>query len=114
MGEPATSGILTPLYWSATMTWYMTEATTKQDLKEAVGMIRQDMATKADIRDLVQHFLKSQDVQDKHFNELVEKLTSVELKVEAIMEMLSTRKQLQSLVRELKAQGIRLDESKIF
>jgi len=37
----------------------------------------------------------------------------VDIKLDAVMELLATRKQLHNLVRELRAQGLTLDEERI-
>lgn len=90
----------------------MADAVTKKDLHGALGGLRADL--KEDIRDLVQHFLGSQNAQDEKLAAIIERLATVDAKLDAVMELLSTRKQLQILVRQLKAHGIALDESKIF
>jgi uncharacterized protein YicC (UPF0701 family) len=59
------------------------------------------------IRDLKQHF-------DRRLSGIEDRLGVVETKLDAIMVELATRKELRNLVRELKAQGIRLDETKVF
>jgi len=43
-----------------------------------------------------------------------EGLHQVDIKLDAIMELLATRKQLHNLVRELRAQGLKLDATAIF
>lgn len=59
------------------------------------------------VRDLKEHF-------DRRFAGVEERLAVVETKVDAVLAELATRRELRNLVRELKAQGIRLDESKVF
>lgn len=91
----------------------------KKDLEQSLAVLKDSITTqavgvhedlKSRIRDLVQHFNESQSGQtaqiDARFDEVDSKLT-------AIMEMLTLRKELRSLIRELKAQGIRIDESKV-
>lgn len=51
---------------------------------------------------------------DKRFDGLDQRLDEMEIKLDAIMEMLVTRKDIHNLVRALKKQGIKLDESEIF
>lgn len=59
------------------------------------------------IRDLKQHF-------DRRLSGFEDRLGVIEIKLDAIMIELTTRKELRNLVRELKAQGIRLDDTKVF
>lgn len=58
---------------------------------------------------------------DKRFGGVEDRLDRVESvlhehaqKLDAILEAVATRRELQNLVRELKAQGIQLDETRIF
>lgn len=51
---------------------------------------------------------------DEHLMRIDDRLDGMDIKLDAIMESLATRKEVQNLVRQLKAQGIVLDESKIF
>jgi hypothetical protein len=46
--------------------------------------------------------------------EVNEKFGQVDIKLDAVMELLAHRREFENLVRELKAHGIKLDESKIF
>jgi predicted nucleic-acid-binding protein len=64
-------------------------------------------ATKGDVREAVQHF-------NKRFDAIEERLDAVDVQLEAIKESLTFRREFTNLVRELKAQGIRLDERRIF
>ena len=66
-----------------------------------------DTRLTASISGLNQNFTKSQAAQD-------EKLTRIETAVNAMLEEVSTRKELRNLVHELKVKGIQLDETKIF
>lgn len=82
-------------------------------LDSAVSTIRRD------IRDVVTHFNKSQGKQTewlkREFREVREQFQIVNTKLDAIMsgEVLVTRKQLERLLRALKAKGIELDEAEI-
>src|SRR5690242_6019175 len=75
--------------------------------------------------DLARHmtatFGKEREHTDKQFTDVKQSISGldqqfveVNIKLDAIMDMLATRKELQNLVRALKHQGIRLDESEIF
>lgn len=70
-----------------------------------MGGLREEL--KNEIRSAITHFNKSQGVQNRHLDQM-------DAKLEAITEMLATRHEVRNLVRELKLQKIRLDESKIF
>ncbi len=113
----------------------MSPQITKADLNQAVHVIKQDMAQKGDIRDLIGHFNQSQGAQnirldhidkrfdqvDERFNQtderldhMDERLGTMDAKLDALLEAVATRRELHNLVRELKARGVTLDESKIF
>ncbi len=81
------------------------------------------------IRDVNTNFNKSQGLQnermDKEFKALHEGLDEVQVKLDslaedmskvklAVVDLLATDKHMHNLVRELKLQGIALDESRIF
>lgn len=51
---------------------------------------------------------------DNRFTKVDERLDQMDTKLDAIMEMLAMRKEMQNLIRQLKIQGIVLDETKIF
>lgn len=61
----------------------------------------------AQTREIIGHFNQSQGLQN-------ERLDKVDAKIDAIMEMLATRRELQNLVNELQAKGMALDLSRIF
>ncbi len=77
-----------------------------RELKKLVAF-REVAATREDVRDAVQHFTK-------RFDAIDERLDSIEVQIEAIKESMTVRREFENLVRELKAQGIRLDDRKIF
>jgi hypothetical protein len=79
----------------------------KTDFDAALHDLKSTMATKDDIRDLITHFNKSQGLQN-------ETLKQIDIKVTAVLEMGAIRQEVENLVRELKAQGIVLDEQRIF
>lgn len=62
-------------------------------------------------REIISHFNQSQGSQDEWIRR---RFDQVDAKLDAMTEMLAMRQELRSLVRELKAQGITLDESRIF
>ena len=74
---------------------------TKAHFDGAVAVIQED------IKGFVKHFNQSQFEQN-------ERLDTMDAKLDAMMDMLATRKEMHNLVREPKSSGIRLDESKIF
>lgn len=91
---------------------------TKEDLN-LLGD-RFDSRLRAAVQDIIGHFNKSQGEQnirldkvDSRLGTMDDRLNKMDAKLEAIMEMLATRKELRLLIKELKAQGIRVDESKI-
>jgi len=100
------------------------------ELKTALADLKHDLETKIDrldakiegvrtelvgsIRDLNTQFMQSQADQNARLDRMDARLEEVDTKVSAIMEMLATRKEVRALVRELKAQGIKLEESRIF
>jgi len=77
-----------------------------------VDGFRQDLV--GSIRDLNAQFLQSQAEQNARLDRIGGQLEEADAKISAIMEMLATRKEVRALVRELKAQGIKLEESRIF
>lgn len=83
----------------------MPQSLTKQDLQTAVERVEQGMT--ANTREIISHFNQSQGTQNQRLEEM-------DAKLDAIMEMLATRKELHNLVRALKAKGISLEESEIF
>lgn len=65
-------------------------------------------------RDLNTSFSKGQGLQNERFDRMDERFDRVDAKLEAIMEMLAMRQEMRNLIRELRGQGLKLDESKIF
>ncbi len=76
--------------------------------------VRETMATKEDIRGVISHFNKSQSLQNERLDRMDDRFDHVDAKLEAIMEMLTMRQEMHNLIRELRGQGLKLDESKIF
>lgn len=73
------------------------------------------------IRDLNTQFVKSQGVQNDRLGGMEKRLGTIEqevleanTKLNAIMDALATRQEVRNLVRELRGQGMTLDETKIF
>lgn len=85
----------------------MSEQLTKKHFDDVLHGLRETMATKEDIRGAISHFNKSQGLQNERFDR-------IDAKLEAIMEMLTMRQEMHNLIRELRGQGLTLDESKIF
>ncbi len=83
------------------------------------GITKRDIATlreniRLDLRDLRKHV-------DGRFVEVINRLDSMDSRLEvveaeltAIKELLTFRKEFENLIRELKVQGVHLDEKKIF
>ncbi|MEK7538127.1 MAG: hypothetical protein AAB619_04120 [Patescibacteria group bacterium] len=73
---------------------------------------------RSSITDLARHFTgslgKEREHTDRRFDEVNSNFDEVNAKLDAITEMLAMRQEMQNLIRELKAKGIILDESKIF
>ncbi len=86
--------------------------------KKHIQGLREDMATKEDVRDIIKHFNKGQVLQnermDKEFGEISEQFAEVNVKLDAIMKMLVMRQEMHNLVGQLREQGMTLDETKIF
>lgn len=102
---------------------------------------RLEASFKGAIQDLIVHFNKSQGVQNKHLDHIDERLDGVDqrlvridhrldhlegdmqalrhqyvdidTKLGSIVGMLATRKELRSLIRELKAKGVPVDETQV-
>lgn len=69
--------------------------------------LREAVATKDDIRDVIKHFNQSQGLQNEHLHQM-------DAKIDAVIEMLAMRRELHNLVRVLKEQGVRINESEVF
>lgn len=73
---------------------------------------------KENTREIIAHFNESQASQDEwiraEFRKVEERFAQVDVKLEAIIEMLATKQELMNLVFELKAKGIDLDAAKVF
>lgn len=96
-----------------------TSPVTKDDLRSAtkdiIERFNQSQGSQNLRLDSMDHRLDSiENGMNARFSSIETRLTGVETKLEAIMDMLATRKELLNLVRELKARGVAVDESKIF
>lgn len=85
---------------------------TDKDLKAIRSALRpeferQTETLKDSIRGLNENLNAGQGAQN-------ERLDRIEARLDAIVEMLTLRKELRNLIRELKAQGITLDERRVF
>lgn len=92
----------------------MAQQLTKEHFDDVLHGLRDTMATKGDIREITSHFNKSQGLQNERFDRMDERFDRIDAKLEAIIEMLTMRQEMRNLVRELRGQGLMLDESKIF
>lgn len=97
----------------------MSDALTKQDLKKLREATKQDMqhglhslresfetTITVNTKDIISHFNQSQGVQN-------ERMDQMDSKLDTIIEMLTMKREMRNLIRELKAQGMVIDESKI-
>ncbi|MBI4092875.1 MAG: hypothetical protein HY420_03040 [Candidatus Kerfeldbacteria bacterium] len=79
---------------------------------------RLEATIKRNTREIVAHFNASQGEQNKwikgEFEKVDQRFDEIRVELEAIKEMLAMKQELRNLVRELKAKGIELDESRIF
>ena len=103
---------------------------TKQDLKDVANVVAKqnvpvEKRLSESIAGLNRNFTKRQDGLDKrlggvekHLEIIGDRLQSVESDVEkikhAVVDLLGTERYVRNLVKELKAQGIKLDEKKVF
>lgn len=98
----------------------MLETLTKADFKAGLqaGLHGLHEGVSAEIleskREIIAHFIEGQGVQNKRLGEMDARFDEVDAKLDAIMEMLAMRHELRNLVRELRAQGIKLEETRIF
>ena len=82
----------------------MSRPITKEELTAALET--QTELLRQSIRDLNKNFTESQASQNAH-------LAEIDTKLDAIMEIVVTRKAVENLVRELNSQGITIDLRKI-
>lgn len=82
---------------------------TKQDLENALE--RQTTVLTESIRGLNANFNESQSKQNLVLDGLADDMSKVKL---AVLDYLATDRAVRNLVHELQAQGIKLDEKKIF
>ncbi len=96
------------------------EPITQSDLKAGLSNLRESLefTITANTREIIGHFNKSQGFQnermEKEFSTIHEEFAEVRVKLDAITEMLAMRQEMRNLIRELRSQGLTLDESKIF
>lgn len=99
------------LFWFSTLT-YMLKRSAKGSLKSSESRIR------SSITDLARHMTTSIGTVRGDIGKLRTEVKSgfedVHIELEAIKELVVVRKELRNLVRELKTQGVVLDESRIF
>ena len=82
---------------------------TKQDMQHGLHSLRESLETTitANTKDIISHFNQGQGFQN-------ERMDQTDSKLDTIIEMLTMKREMRNLIRELKAQGMVLDESKIF
>ncbi len=73
-----------------------------------------DATMVSDKQDIISHFNKSQGLQNDRLERIEQEVLEANTKLNAIMDALATRQEVRNLVRELRGQGLTLDESKIF
>lgn len=78
----------------------------KQDLQQGLHTLREGLeaTSTANTKEIIGHFNKSQGFQN-------ERMDQMDSKLDAIIEMLTMKREMRNLVRELAKQGITLDES---
>lgn len=72
------------------------------------------LATKKDLQDVHHAVDGVRTDMGSLRTEMNEGFTKVDIKLDAMLELLNSRKALRNLVHEIQAQGIKLDETKIF
>lgn len=107
----------------------MTTPLSQDHFDQVIEGLRRSVATKTDVVAVEERLGDRLDGQRAEFKEDIrdvlgyvrqvgttqgERFDRVDAKLEAVMEMLATRKQLEKLVRALKQQGIKLEEGEIF
>lgn len=91
----------------------MTKAATEEQLKKLGDNLRASITEGT--REVIRHFNQSQGEQNRRLERMETELLQANTKLDAIMsgEVLVTRKQMERLLRALKAKGIELDEADI-
>lgn len=112
----------------------MSKALTKEDLTVTIGEFRKEINDRFksvngrfdglrqemtdNTRTIIDHFNKSQGFQNQRMDQMErgfnDQFGEVNVKLDAIIKMLVMRQEMHNLIRELKSQGMVLDESKIF
>lgn len=96
------------------------EPITKTDLQRGLSNLRENLEATitANTREIIGHFNESQGLQNERMDSIErnmgEQFAEVNVKLDAITEMLAMRQEIRNLIRELRDKGIALDESKIF
>lgn len=84
----------------------------QEETKPRFDGLREEMAENT--RTIISHFNQSQGLQNGRLEHIEDELAEVHVKLDAITKMLVMRQEMHNLIRELKAHGMALDESKIF
>ncbi|MBI4092408.1 MAG: hypothetical protein HY420_00620 [Candidatus Kerfeldbacteria bacterium] len=94
----------------------MGQAATKEDIRALGNNLREGI--KENTREIISHFNASQGEQNKRLDRIETKVDTMAEDVAkvklAVVDLIATDRHLHNLVRELKAQGVKLDEAKIF
>ncbi len=90
----------------------MTKPLTEERFSTVIEGLRETMAENT--RTIIGHFNKGQVLQNERMNHMDERFDQVDVKLDAIIEMLTMKREMRNLVRELGKKGIALDESQIF
>lgn len=102
----------------------MSQPITKDDLKvfgkDLAATIKNDLREEMaeNTRTIINHFNQSQGLQNERIDQMEQRFdqqfAEINVKLDAITKMLVMRQEMHNLVRELRGQGLKLDESKIF
>lgn len=96
------------------------EPITQSDLKTGLSNLREGLESTitANTKEIIGHFNTSQGFQNERMDQmdgkldiLIEDMSKVKL---AVVDLLATDRHMHNLVREIKAHGMPIDESKIF
>lgn len=89
---------------------------TPNDLRDALAVNSREVLNQvnADLASVRKEIGSVREEVQSLREEMHEGFHQVDIKLDAVMELLATRKQLHNLVRELRAQGLTLDEARIF
>lgn len=87
----------------------MNQTATKGDMRSLGKALRDEI--RENTKDIISHFNASQGEQNQHLASIAEDTAKIKL---AVVDLIAGDRHLHNLVRELKAQGLKLDDAKIF